>query len=494
MKRTLLTLILAATTFIGAGAQQTERINRSITLYRADSLQLDSMYNYWNEFVQIHPKDEVAWRNLYEVYIHYEYQYLVSPKHFKTGDEFFEAQQEMRRKFDLMRRMEQAIPDSYTFNYCAHDYDYEWQKYDDPDDIPDSISHKYASRAIELLPDTAERADYEVWSWYLMNQMDTVRLTRLLTQYFNSGRYPAEDLQYHYNELQGMDEGAIYLGQHNGNITGKLILQLVKGVHRDKILYSEAAAISDTPFFHACIQRMGFSAQTADSLRYSISDSKGLERVLRYILDNAKRPVYLSSSSISMLLYGEGVPDDLKEHLYNEGLTIRYSAKPYDNLAVKRRNVEERYMMEYLRFTFHPNEKDCLHDRNLSFHYLILLQDLLPYYKKNNPERFCWLNHLFHDILAQMEADKYGFVIGSSVFNIHKVEDERGTHYEVEEGNVRPNEAFTGVYGSAPEEGLKYLTGEPIHTHVILKTEPIEVKSEGVKNRINWSQPSVHQK
>ena len=69
---------------------------------------------------------------------------------------------------------------------------------------------------------------------------------------------------------------------------------------------------------------MGLSAQTADSLRHSISDSKGLERVLRYILDNAKRPVYLSSSSISMLLYGEGVPDDLKEHLYNEGLTIRY--------------------------------------------------------------------------------------------------------------------------------------------------------------------------
>ena len=137
---------------------------------------------------------------------------------------------------------------------------------------------------------------------------------------------------------------------------------------------------------------MGLSPQTADSLRRNAQGFKGLERLLRYNFDNVKRPVYLSSNSISMLLFGEGVPDELKQYLYNEGLTIRYSAKPYDNLRVKRRNVEERYLLDYLRFSFSPDS-----DRRnsyLSFHYLILLKDLLPYYKANDPDRFRWLNRL----------------------------------------------------------------------------------------------------
>ena len=472
MRMTIITLLVAILGMSTASAQ-TEQIKRNVTLYMADSLKLDSMYNYWNGYVQQYPMDEVAWRNLYEVYSCYENQYLVNPRYYKTGDEFFNAQLQMRRKTGLMERMEQAIPDSYTFNYCAYDCDYEWQKYNNPDDMPDSISYHYANRAIELLPDDAERYDYDMWAGYLMNELDTIRLTTLLTRYFENGLYPADELQYHYNELQGMDEGAIYLGQHDGNVIGKLILQLVKGVHRDKILYNEAAVVNSSSVFNASMQRMGFSAETADSLLRSSKDFDGMERVFRYILNNAKRPIYLSSNSISSFLYSKGVPDDLKQHLYNEGLTIRYSAKPYDNLRVKRRNVEDRYLLDYLRFSFTPKPKNGIRNTNLSFHYIILLQNLLPYYKKNDPDRFRWLNRLYHDVLAQMEADNEGFVIGNNVFTIHKVEDERGSHYEVEEGTVRANESFLGLYGESKKDGLRYLTGESNPTHVILKTEPI---------------------
>ena len=469
MKRTYFTMLLALTTMM-VSAQQTEHIKRDAALYMADSLKLDSMYHYWNHFVEEHPKDEVAWRNLYEIYDTYEKRYLVNHKNYQTGEEIFEAELKMRRKTGVMMRMEQAIPDSYTFNYCAFDCDYEWLKYENPDDIPDSLSSHYANRAIELLHDNVARYDYEEWAGYLMSNLDTVRLTRVLTRFYESGLYPADELQYHYNELQGMDEGAVYLGQHYDNVIGKLILQLVKGVHRDKILYNEASVINYSPFLNGCIQQMGLSPQIADSLRRNHQDFKGLERLLRYILANVKRPVYLSSNSISRLLFGDGVPEDLKQYLYNEGLTIRYSAKPYDNLRVKRRNVEERYLLDYLRFSFRPDS-----DRRynyLSFNYLILLKDLLPYYKTNNPDRFRWLNHLYHDVLAQMEDE--GFVIGTTVFNIHKKEDHRGVHYEVEEGTVKPNKSFTGLYGNAKKEGLKYLTGEPIETHVILETEPIK--------------------
>ena len=121
MKRIKMTLLIAFMMMTGVSAGQTEQIRRGAALYMADSLKLDSMYNYWNIFTMEHPKDEVAWRNLYEVYNTYENRFLVNSKHYKTGDELFEAQLQMRRKVGFMSRMEQAIPDSYTFNYCAYD-------------------------------------------------------------------------------------------------------------------------------------------------------------------------------------------------------------------------------------------------------------------------------------------------------------------------------------------------------------------------------------
>ena len=74
-----------------------------------------------------------------------------------------------------------------------------------------------------------------------------------------------------------------------------------------------------------------------------------------------------------------------------------------------------------------------------------------------------------------MEDEGEGFLLGNKAFNIHKVENEQGVHYEVEEGTVRYNESFTGLSGKvSKKDGLKYLTGEPIPTHVILKTEPVK--------------------
>ena len=68
-----------------------------------------------------------------------------------------------------------------------------------------------------------------------------------------------------------------------------------------------------------------------------------------------------------------------------------------------------------------------------------------------------------------MEAEDEGFLLGNNVFNIHKVENEQGVHYEVKEGTVRYNESFTGLYGKfSKKDGLHYLTGEPIPTHVIM--------------------------
>ena len=264
-----------------------------------------------------------------------------------------------------------------------------------------------------LLPKDAPAGDYELWTQYLIPKRDTVRIINVLTQYYESGQYPEESLQYHFNELQGMEEGGVYIAPHPGEMVGKLILQHVLGVHKDKILYDEDAAmfpeyVKDV-FGHIGIP---FNDDVWNQLWTTWQD-KTLTAIMRYIFDHSKRPVYLSAHDMWQYIIGEGLPDELKACLYNEGLTMRYSTKPYDNRAVKRRNIEQRYRLEYLRMRFHPVMKNTQRFSGsaeadyYAMNYMRLLRDQLPYYKQHNKERYQWLCDIFRDVISQLEKKNY---------------------------------------------------------------------------------------
>ena len=82
MKRTILIMLAAFTMMTGASAQKTERTKAEVGgFYFGDAAKLDSMYNYWNNFVAQHPKDEIAWRNLFDVSESKVYQMLNQTMH-----------------------------------------------------------------------------------------------------------------------------------------------------------------------------------------------------------------------------------------------------------------------------------------------------------------------------------------------------------------------------------------------------------------------------
>ena len=399
------TLLLAS-----ASAQKTELVDRN-KLHSADSLTMDKLYNYWDTYVGLHPKDEVAWRNLFEVS-----EMIVSKLGSKTS---WNVARQHRKKLNVMGRMEKAIPGTYTFYACAYNGNYVTEE--DMRKMEEIGVHrefygktKYADAAIAALPADVTAFDYEGWIQYLIAEGDSVRLDTLLTRYFNSGQYPEEALQYHFNELQGMDEGGVYIGAHEGDIIGKLILQRVLGVHKDKILYDENAT-HEQDYVRQFFARIGapLDDEALKQQHFNWQDEK-LITFMQYIVEHSKRPVYLSAHSMSELILGKGLPDELKACFYNEGLTMRYSTKPYDNMAVKRRNIEKRYRLEYLRMPFHPEEEKGIKQRfqmyagHYAMNYMHLLHDQLPYYKRHDKERYQWLHDIFADIIDRLEKKKYG--------------------------------------------------------------------------------------
>jgi len=485
MKRALFTIIFAAAALVGASAQTAvERLSDpSLRLIQSDvwsldTLQLDSLYDYWNDYVLAHPKNEQAWRNLFEIY---------NERSVKIPGE---AQLKYKEQKNVVGRMEEAIPDSYTFNYCAYESyypkkvgaPYDWAAYA-------RVHNQYAERAIELLPKDAQANDYDTWIIYMIREkagQDSRLLTDLLTRYFESGLYPAEALQYHFNELQGMDEGAIYIGHVEGDIIGKLILQYVLGVHRDKIFYCENSA-HYRPYIEAVFQQAGLSMDffEPDSAWARAEEQEEEYRlIIRYICEHSTRPVYTSANCINDLILDKGLPEDLKACFYNEGLTMHYSAKPYDNQAVKRRNVEERYRLEYLRLSFMPNDysKDSRRFKQpndmLAFNYLLVLNDLMPYYKAHSPQRHAWLNSLFTDVFDQiMRNNVSGYGFGGNMFHINVV-TEGGLHYEVVQEPYlieNPEDDEATRQRKRDEQKAK--------TRVIIKTEPETHPSPSLRGR-----------
>ena len=463
-------MVASAQTVVERLSDPSRRLVHS-DVWSLDTLQLETLYDRWNDYVLAHPKDEQAWRNLFEIFRERSVRFWGNVK----------GSNEYKRQKNVVGRMEQAIPDSYTFNYCAYESNYpkkvgepyDWEAYA-------RVHNQYAERAIELLPDDAQACDYETWIIYLHREkldQDSTRLTNLLTRYFESGYYPAEALQYHFNELQGMDEGAVYIGENEGDIIGKLILQLVKGVHCDKILYCENSA-SFRPYLETVFQNIGLSMDFFDSEgEWANADEQEdeLRLIIRYICEKSKRPVYTSANCIKNLILGKGLPEDLKACFYNEGLTMRYSAKPYDNLAAKRHNVEERYFLDYLRMSFRPQQMEKNTQRFqqvpklMAFNYLLLLNDLMPYYKKHSPKHYVWLNGIFTDILSQMcRGNLGGFVMGGYNFYL-KESTEGGLHYEVVQ---EP----TVLQSSDDDEATiqKKLSEQKKATRVLFKTEPVK--------------------
>ena len=438
MKRTVLTMLAFFVILMGASAQGKAKLvqtsasgtksNGKFKLQGADqdvrmmdSVTLDNVFKYWDNFVTENPKDENAWHKLCdaaEQKVYNEYWY---------GSKDRNVSRQLRKELNVMPRMQQAIPGTYTYYYSVYV-------------CSEARAREYADSAIAVLNNNVPADDFDRLASYAKGKNDTLQLTEVLTHYYESGQYPASALQYHYNELQGMEKGGVYLGNTLDDVIGKLMVQLVLGKHKDKILLTQANVKERVKWMFERID-IPFSDEIFSQFKSQSSDEQ-LLAIMRYIFEHSKRPVYLSARDLR-LMFRKGIPDDLKACLYNEGLTMRYSAKPYDNLAVKRRNVEQRYLMDNLIMQFHPEVNNVTapfarNVRSLALNYLVLLNDLLPYYKKHNAVEYARLNRIFSDIMDKA-AGAWAIPNSDKYYSIEYIKD--GTpHYEfVERVSYKPD-------------------------------------------------------
>ena len=357
MKRVIVYVALMALS-IGAVAQTKAVRIESPIVSEKDFMWYTEQKEAWKALTQKDPTNETAWLNYYNAARYMSW-----------------FQQEDSTAKQVVGEMEAAIPNSYTFNFCAYRESVQGKGYGEP--------KKYAEAALAKLPDELQFFDYDNWVCYLAMQGDEVRMKPLAKRYFDSGIYSEAVLRYSYNELAGMDEDGIYIANGDAAIIPKWLIQEGMGMHKDETIVC-APFLAVKEYRDWLCKKLDITFPEWESGEYKSYDD--YERaLLQAIIDKYGSKVYFSTTTPSSTM------EPWKNNLYNEGLLLKYSKKPYDNLAVKRRNVEERYMLEYLLVSFRP---EWTAGQRLSANYAVLLADLLPYYAKHDQKRYDWLMRL----------------------------------------------------------------------------------------------------
>ena len=360
MKKTVLTCIFSLAVTAGAVAQTKAVRVESPIVKEKDFVWYTEQKEAWKARTQRDPTDEEAWMNYYHAA-----RYMM----------WFHPEDTTAR--EVVREMGRVIPDSYTYNYCAYSAGVGGHGTGETD------GDKYAEAALAKLPADMQFFDYDRWVCYLAMKGDEERMRPLAKRYFDSGIYSEAVLRYSYNELAGMDEGTIFLSNGDAAIIPKWLIQEGMGLHRDKtIVCGPFLAVKE--YQEWLSRKLGVTFPAWESGDYTSYDAYE-QAVLQVIIDRYGSKVYFSATTPPQTM------EPWKNSLYNEGLLLKYSAKPYDNMAVKRRNVEERYLMEYLLVSFRP---EWTSGQRLTANYAVLLADLLPYYAKHDKRRYEWLMRL----------------------------------------------------------------------------------------------------
>ena len=327
----------------------------------------------WKAEVKKNPKNEEAWKNYYNA-MRYRYWYESIP--------------DINERLDaIVEEMGKAIPNTYTY------YITRFHNNNHAEDNPDM------AKAIKMRPDAVE--DYPTFVSYLMQTGDEDTMKDILTRWYNSGDYSPALLNYAYNELIGLAPNAIIFAHGDTQTYAKLILQYGKGIRPDVTIVNTSFWLFTTGYRGHIEKKLGLPsfAELVTNGTYKLGHNNYeniLSVVYHHLIDNTDCPVYFSPMM-------EIEKPNFADKLYSEGLVMRYSEKPYDNLAVKRKNYEELYLTDYLRESFLP-ESYPASTAPFNFNYIPCFKSLLDHYKQiGNTSRYNELRSLMLRIVEQID-------------------------------------------------------------------------------------------
>ena len=322
----------------------------------------------WKAEIDKNPKNEEAWKNYYKA-VRYQSWF----------DESTEYREKEKR---IMQEMAKAIPDSYTMYIM--DYYYKG----------DVNAAPNIKKAILMRPDNVEM--YPDYVSYLMQTGDEELMAEILKRWYNSGTYSPSLLNYAYNELSGMKANSIIFVSGDSPTFSKLLVQYGKDLFEDIDVICMSMMWASNYRKLVCERLSIPDFEPIPQISNQEEADEYTDQMMLHIIKHTRRPAVYFSTLMN-------VPS-FKDKLYSEGLVMRYSEKPYDNLAIKRKNFEENYLTDYLRENFLPESYPASANK-FNLNYIPCFKSLLDHYKQTgNTTRYNELRNLMLRIVEQINV------------------------------------------------------------------------------------------
>lgn len=322
------------------------RVRHSVEWYKKQA-------TLWQESINKDNKNETAWHN-----------YLKALHYISVFDSSKTTLEQRNNAVKELIATMPTCPTRYIMEYYIRRND---PTFNDKQLI-DKVLH-----TIKAYPQRVEF--YENYLGFLLIEYphEETLIADICRRWYESRDFPPSILNHFYNELAGLPQNAILFATGDTPTYAYLILQHAKGLFKNIVTISAPLLYVEEYRNYIC-KKLGI--EPIKDVAYDNGTGRYIsnEEACLRIIEQCERPAYYSSSS--------KLPSFI-DKLYCEGLVFRYSVQPYDNIAVKRRNFENVYLLDYLIEGF--NNDYPIYER-LKMNYITAFKSLLRYYKERGKQ------------------------------------------------------------------------------------------------------------
>ena len=197
---------------------------------------------------------------------------------------------------------------------------------------------------------------------------DKANIELVCKKWYESNEIPQEILTTLYNMLISLDKNAVLLVYGDNDTYPAWVLQNAKNIRPDVLIINVSFAYGIPEYRKTIFEEHKIKPLNEDRIT--------MQQFFKHLVENLKnRSLYVS------VFAGEDMYKEYSDKMYFTGLAFKYSPKPFDNLAVLRDNVENKFLLDFLKQNFHnPYAQSAVNQMSLG--YMPAFLQLYNYYKK----------------------------------------------------------------------------------------------------------------
>lgn len=262
-------------------------------------------------------------------------------------EDFVKESKYLKSGADIVKLMENQIPDTFTFNYVAYSIQ-----------GIDPTKGNFLLKAYEMNPKfdgiNATMVTYSV------STLDQTLRKKVNLNWFPLNELSPGLIDYAYNVLMSLEPNSILLTQHDNDSYPVWMLQDVKGIRSDVLVINFDFLLLES------YRKEIFNRLKIKQIDLQLTNSYELnwQNVLHHFLTEYKndRPLYFGMT-VSQNLYKGFV-----NRMSVSGLAYKFSSHPTDLISLNKNLIENVFFLDYLRAQLmpEPNQKN-VNRQNLNY-------------------------------------------------------------------------------------------------------------------------------